>query len=249
MAKRDTIGYQAQLLRKQGQRRVERLEAVIKAGNTSQRVRDWAKTQVREIKSAMQGTRQYSKSGKRYKSKTQGYIKKQVDRLSAAIKEVAPRYTVAGDSFEVTQREMNRASVNAPSVYTKTEVKVFYRATQKIWQQEGVGEHNRNEAILNYYNDIRRANGLSPLRLDEIVDYILEANQRAQRMQTVEPSEYMDEEAQEFYDVATKADNADGDLGSPPGVTQKIVDDIRDAMENLFVEPTSMLFSSDTELA
>lgn len=241
MAKRGTIGYLAELLRRQGQRRVERLEAVIKAGDTPQRIRNWAKKQVREIKSAMQGTRQYSKSGKRYKSKSQKYIKGQIDRLTAAIKEVAPRYTVAGDSFEVTQRELNRASVNAPSVYTKTEVQLFYRVTQKIWQRAGVGEHDRNEAILNYYNSIRRENGLSPMRLDEIVEYVLNANQRAKQLQFINPSEPMDLEAQEFYNEAGAIDNADMEAGSPPGISQMVVNAIQDALEDLFVLPEPTL--------
>ena len=248
MAKRGTIGYQAELLRKKGQRRIERLEGVLKAGDTPQRVRNWAKTQIREIKSAMQGTRQYSKSGKRYKSKSQNYIRKQIDRLTAAIKEVAPRYTVAGDSFEVTQRELNRASVKAPSIYTKTEVQLFYRVTQKIWQREGVGEHDRNEAILNYYNSIRRENGLSPLRLDQIVEYVLNANQHVKQMQRVNPSEYMDEEALAFYEEAGALDNADGEMGSPAGVTQIVVSEIRDAMENILVQPTGILFSDNPTL-
>ena len=245
MAKRGSIGYQAGLLRKQGQRRVERLEAVIKAEDTPQRTRNWAKAQVREIKSAMQGTRQYSKSGKRYKSKSQKYIKGQIDRLTAAVKEVAPRYTVAGDSFEVTQRELNRAMVKVPSVYTKTEAQLFYRVTQKIWQREGVGRHNRNEAILNYYNSIRRENGLSPLRLDEIVDYVLNANQRAKQLQFVSPSEPMDSEAEEFYNEAGAIDNADMEAGSPPGISQMVVNAIQDALEDLFVFPDPTLANAE----
>lgn len=240
MAKRDTVGYQAELLRKKGQRRVERLQAVIKSERTSSRVAKWATQQIKEIRSAMQGTRQYSKTGKRYKSKTTNYIKGQISRLEAAVKEVAPNYTVAGDSFEVTQRELNRASVKAPSVYTKTEVKVFYRATQKVWQREGVGEHNRNEAVLNYYNDIRKQNGLTPLRLDEIVDYVLEANKLAQRAQEFNPEADFDEEQEEFYESASKSDNEDSDAGSPSGIGQAVVNEIIDALDDLLVLPNPL---------
>lgn len=249
MAKRGTIGYQAELLRKQGQRRIERLQAVVKDEKTPQRIQNWAKNSIREIKSAMQGTRQYSKSGKRYKSKSENYIKKQISRLTAAVKEVAPRYTVAGDSFEVTQRELNRASVKAPSVYTKTEVQTFYRATQKIWQREGVGEHDRNEAIMDYYNRVRRENDLSPLRLDQIVEYVLDANKKVQAMQKAVPDVPMDAEAEEFYQETMNADTADGENGSPRGVTESVVSGIRDALDNLFVLPTPILFSADPDAA
>lgn len=237
MAKKGTVGYQAQQLRRKGQRRIERLEAVLKTEKTSSRVANWAKQHISEIRSAMQGTRQYSKTGKRYKSKSQNYIKGQISRLEAAVKEVAPRYTVAGDSFEVTQRELNRASVKAPSIYTKTEAQLFYRVTQKIWQREGIGEHDRNQAILDYYNSIRKQNGLSPLRLDEIVDYVLNANKRLAQMQEINPQYDLTEEQQEFYDEAGAIDNADSEAGSPAGIGQIVVQGIQDALEDLFVVP------------
>lgn len=236
-----TLGSFAKELRAYGERRVARLQKQLATGQGTKRTREWMRNQIKEIKSAIQGTRQYSKTGKRYKSKTQGYIAKQMTRLAKAVSEVAPKYTVSGDSFEVTQRELNRASVNAPSVYTKTEAKLFYRVTQKIWQREGVGEHDRNETILNYYNSIRRENGLSPMRLDEIVDYVLNANQRAKQLQFVSPSEPMDLEAEEFYKQAGAIDNADMEAGSPPGISQMVVNAIQDALEDLFVVPEPTL--------
>lgn len=234
MSRKGTIGYQAQQLRKMGQRRVERLQAVIKSEETSERVRNWASRQVSEIKSAMQGTRQYSKSGKRYKSKSKNYIKGQISRLEAAVKEVAPRYTVSGDSFEVTQRELNRASVGAASSYTKKEAKIFYRATQKIWQQKGIGDHDRNQAILDHFNSIRKENGLSPLRLDEIVDYVLDANRRIQQMQDLEPQELTDEQ-KELYSEAQQGDSEDYDKNSPTSAT--VMSSIIEAMQDLYVLP------------
>lgn len=240
MAKKGTIGYQAEQLRRKGQRRIERLEAVFKAGDTPERIKNWAKNTIREIKSAMQGTRQYSKSGKRYKSKSANYIKKQISRLDAAVKEVAPRYTVAGDSFEVTQRELNRASVKAPSIYTKSEVQTFYHATQKIWQKEGVGEHNRNEAILDYFNSKRKQNGLSPMRLDQIVDYVLNANKQVQlRVSKIESYGEYDMEAIEFYSQSM-IDGGDGDYDSNSASTAEAIQGIRDAFNDLFVLPNPL---------
>lgn len=234
MSRKGTIGYQAQQLRKMGQRRIERLQAVIKSDETSERVRNWASRQVSEIKSAMQGTRQYSKSGKRYKSKSENYIKGQISRLESVVKEVSPRYTVSGDSFEVTQRELNRASVGAASSYTKKEAKIFYRATQKIWQQQGIGEHDRNEAILDYFNSIREENGLSPLRLDEIVDYVLDSNRRMQQMQDLEPQQ-LTEDQKELYSEAQEGDSEDHDKNSPTSAT--VMAGIIEAMQDLFALP------------
>ena len=144
MGRKKTTGYEAQNLRRKGQRRIERLQDLISYDNTSERIRNWAEQQLKEITSAMQGTRQYSKSGKRYKSKTESYIKGQISRLEAVIS-ATPLYNVIGDSFAITQSELNRASVGLPSAYTKTEVSLFYRATQKIWQKKGIA---RNASVV-----------------------------------------------------------------------------------------------------
>lgn len=237
MAKKGTTGYQAKRLREMGQRRIERLQAVLGNENTSERVRNWAERQKKEITSAMQGTRQYSKSGKRYKSKSESYIKGQISRLEAAVKEVAPRFTSEGDSFTITQMELNRASVGAASSYTRSEVSTFYRATQKLWQQEGVGEHDRNQAILDHYNSIREENGLSPISLEDIVDYVLEANKRFQAMQDLDPEKNMTEEQKKLYEEAQKADNEDNDKKSASEVSATVMAAIMDAMDDLITLP------------
>lgn len=237
MANKKTLGSQAESARRKGERRIERLDSVIRADNVSERIRNWAIRQKHEIKSAIQGTRQYSKEGKRYKSKSKSYIQAQIERLNQAVSEVAPRYTATGDTFEVTQRELNRASIKQPSVYTQTEAKLFYRATQKIWQKEGVGEHDRNEAILEHFNSERKAKGLKSLSLEEVVEYVLKSNRKFEQWQNLNPSEEMSPEQQEFYEKAAAADNADGDAGSPPGITQVIVSAIQDALSGLLILP------------
>lgn len=238
MAKKGTTGYQAKRLREMGQRRIERLQAVLGDENISERVRNWAEHQKKEITSAMQGTRQYSKTGKRYKSKSESYIKGQISRLEAAVKEVAPRFTSEGDSFAITQMELNRASVGAASSYTKIEVSTFYRATQRIWQQEGVGEHDRNIAIMEHFNEARAKKGLSPLSLEEIVEYTLNANQLVQRFQDLDPETELTEEQRKLYEKWQTSDGEDSDKTSPAsGITAKAISSIRDAMESLYTLP------------
>lgn len=232
-----TLGSFAKELRQYGERRVTRLQKQLATGQGTRRTREWMRNQIKEINSAIQGTRQYSKSGKRYKSKTQGYIAKQMTRLAKAVSEVAPRYTVEGDSFEVTQRQLNLASVRAPSVYTKAETQIFYRVTQKIWQREGVTGHNRNELVLNHFNELRRKNGLSPLTLPQVVEYILEANKRVAAMEELDPAEGIADEDAEAWNEAQRADNADMEAGSPPGIGQARINSIRDEMEAMLVLP------------
>ena len=246
MSKRDTLGYQAQLLRKKAQRRIARLEAVIESESTPKRVRARAESQVREMREAMESTRQRSATGKRYTDRTQTQIREGVSRLEESLKGVAARQKVYESNLEVTQHELNRASVGAASVYTKEEAKIFYRATQKIWQREGIGEHDRNIAILDHYNSIRKENGLSPLTLDQIVDYVLEANRDLKEQQSVSPQEPMTPEQEEFYKQAQRTDSEDHEKGSPTDA--QIAVGIRDALQDLLVLPEN-LFAGAIEIS
>lgn len=241
MAKKNSMGYYAGQLRKQGQRRIERLQQTIKDSSVTKSTREWAREQIKEIKSAMQGTRMYSKEGKRYKSKTAKYIGQQMSRLARAVSEVKPTYVAKNDPFErsfwMTQQQLNMASADKPSVYTQTEAKLLYRVTQKIWQQKGVASGDRNEEILEYYNSIRRKNNLPMITLTELVDYVLKANERFKDMQEVNPDEDMDDEEKRKFEEAAQADNSDAAKGSPQGIGQAVVNSIQDALEDLFILP------------
>lgn len=229
MSKKGSIGYQAEKLREKGNRRIARLEQMLSSQNVSQSMEHWARSQIKEIKSAIQGTRQYSKSGKRYRSKSQNYIRAQISRLENAVKQVEPRFTISGSSIAVVQRELNKASVGASSVYTKEETKIFYHATQKAWHREGVGEHDRNEAILTYYNDIRIENGLSPLSFNQIVDYILQANKEFADLSKT-PWDEMTDEQQEYYEEYSP--DVEDDDTSP--VSSLAAQGIRNALDIMF---------------
>ena len=237
MAKEKTFGQRIKLLREKVARRISRLEIAASSKSASNRTKKEAKKKIRQLKNAEQSTRIYNpKTGKKYK-KTTSYLRRAESRLEKYVGEVPARYTVESDPFEVTQKELNQASVKAPSVYTQSEVKIFYRATQKIWQIEGVSEHDRNEAILVHYNSIRRANGLSELSLEDVVSLVLKANELAIKAQETDPSEAMTDEQREEYEKAQQGDNADSEKGSPPGITKTVIDNIKDSMESFINEP------------
>ena len=235
------MGYYAAQLRKQGQRRIERLQQTIRDNTVTKSTRQWAREQIREIRSAMQGTRMYSTNGKRYKTKTLKYIGQQMTRLAHAISGVKATYVAKNDPFErsfwMTQQQLNMASADKPSVYSQTEAKLLYRVTQKIWQKEGVSIQDRNQEILEYYNSIRRQNNLSMITFDDLVQYIIKANERFKDIQEVNPEEDMDDEEAKKFKEAAKADNSDAPKGSPQGIGQAVVNSIEDALEDLFVLP------------
>lgn len=90
-----------------------------------------------------------------------------------------------------TQAQLNAASVNAESMYTKEEVRIFYRATQKAWQREGVSLKDRNVAILEYYGYEN---------LSELVSDILALNRHALEKAKLTPQEDLTPEQKDAAD-------------------------------------------------
>ena len=162
---------------------------------------------------------------------------KAAQRLEYATRFAGSNYRNEITSFAVTQHQLNLASVKADSIYTKTEVAIFYRATQRIWQNAPESIENRNIAILSYYNQQRAANGLSPLSLKQIVDYVLQENDKVLKVQGLKNPAKMSEEERKLYEEALAADNADNDKGSPPGIGQAVINSIRDALDELITLP------------
>lgn len=205
LAKRDTYGYRAGLEREKAQRRIAAYQKVTRNENLPERVREQARTSIKELRSAINATRQRTKSGRTIKSRT----KEGLDTSLEVLRELNSRGNFyigrSGQSNAVTQSEINKASVGLESQYTRAQVKIFYRATQKAWQKPGIGEHNRNEAILSYYG---RTN------LAAFVEEVLAQNQVALRAQNALP-ESLTEEQRAFYEKEQQVDNADAEKGSP----------------------------------
>lgn len=231
MAKKNSLSYYAGQLRDAGRRRIARLQAAIVDEKASNRTRKWAYKQAKEIISAMEGTLRFTKDGKRNKAKTDAVVGANMQRLAKAISAVEPRYTLEGDPFEVTQQQINLASVKKPSVYTKQQTQLFYYATQDLWDKKNVGEHDRNEAILDYFNAERAKAGQPETTLAEIFDWIMD--KKADVLKALEAKTYDDltDEEKEALDAMQKADNSDSKPPSPP-VGPVVVDRIRDAFKD-----------------
>lgn len=218
-----TLGSEAKRARRMGERRLKRLDAVIADAskpnsNIPERVKNWAVQMKKEIKSAIQGTRQYAKDGHRYKSKSESYIRRQIERLNEAVSRVVPRYESPRDTFASTTLQINLASsqrTEGASIYTKSEVQLFYRVTEDIWDRPGVTVSQRNELILEYYNNKRAEVGMPPMSLSEIMSMILASNKAALEAEELNPRVPLTEEQLELYNTAVLADDSDDELGSP----------------------------------
>ena len=230
MAKKNSLSYYAGQLRKAGRRRLDRLSAALVDEKASMRTKKWAMKQATEIISAIEGTLRFTKDGKRNKAKTDAVVGANMQRLAKAINQVAPRYTVEGDPFEVTQHQINLASARKPSVYTKQETQLFYYATQDIWNKKNVGEHDRNEAILDYFNAERAKAGQPETTLEEIFDWVMEKTDVAQKALTAKPYADMTEEEKEAFEAMQTAENDDDKIGSPP-VGPAVVNFVRDSFK------------------
>lgn len=90
-----------------------------------------------------------------------------------------------------TEAQLNAATADAPSVYTKAETKIFYKATQKAWQRPGVSVKERNQAILEYYGYEN---------LSELVSDILTMNSKAVEASQLFYSEELTPEQREAAD-------------------------------------------------
>lgn len=231
MAKKNSLSYYAGQLRDAGRRRIARLQAAIVDEKASNRTRKWAYAQAKEIISAMEGTLRFTKDGKRNKAKTDAVVGANMQRLAKAISAVEPRYTLEGDPFEVTQHQLNLASAKKPSVYTTQETKLFYYATQDLWNKKNVGEHDRNEAILDYFNAERAKAGQPEATLAEIVDWISEQTEVAKKALSAKPYSELTEEEREALDAMQRAENDDDKIGSPP-VSSIIINFVRDSFKD-----------------
>lgn len=243
MARKGTLGYRAEHARRIGQQRIEKLNSIISNSNVGERMRKWAQAQKKEITSAIQGTRQYSKDGKRYKSKSAKYIEQQISRLQAATEQVVPRLTVNPTKRDerinaFTQNQMNMASLSEnnpakePSIYSKEEVAIFYKVTQEIWQRPGVDLEQRNEAILQYFNEERMMRGYKPITLKDLMKAVVRENEEQIRMQQIVDSR---KSGNDDYDRMTRESqeqqNTSGRKGSPTsGIAHAIIDAVTDAL-------------------
>lgn len=110
-----------------------------------------------------------------------------------------------------TRRDMDNAA--NPSMYTKAQVKAFYRATQKIWQNpDGMTDQTQiNKRIMEYF-------GTKDLAVAMELALSTPGAQKALRLQELgemDKSQWTQEQ-REFYERAMSEDTSDDRQGSPP---------------------------------
>ena len=205
MARQSDIAKEGRNVRRNLQRRINKLENRLNTNTPrTQIAEERIKKSIVKLREAQEATKFRATVDGAMRTRTEEEIKAGIARA----KELSTRYTVYLDterkSFLTTQSELNKASVEQPSVYTKEEVQIFYKMTQEAWQREGVDLHERNEAILAYYGRTSLA---------EFVDEVLETNKERLAWQANNPALDMTEEDRERNEREQQHDQEDIEKG------------------------------------
>lgn len=236
-------------IRKKFERRKrDLLNNVINSDKTSGKAKQWARNTIQQMELLSEASKlAWNEGGKRH-TRSRKEVGAAIRESLSVLDLVQPKFTYEGNANEITRVELNKGKIkSAVSIYTAEEVAVFYKSTQRIWQQEGISNDKKNEAIMAYVNGPRVANGQAPMSLEEIVSYVLQNNKRALNMLKLNPRALDGYEDEELYAKAQQSDNEDHHETSPIFSGQKVINYIRDQIERLYTMPDPLKYGEDEE--
>lgn len=179
----------ARNLRRQLERRIARTERIKEQYSEGSALRTSYEKKIERLQEAKNNTYTISRTdeGKRV-VKSDREITKGLQEASKEL--VRSRYLTERGlrNMASTQMQLNAASVENVSEFTQAEVKIFFKATQRAWQREGVSVKDRIPAILEYYGYEN---------LSELVSDILTLNQEAVRNSEIFYEEELTKEQKE----------------------------------------------------
>jgi truncated hemoglobin YjbI len=197
--------------RDKAQRRIADLKAQLN-DTANANIKSRIRKDIKRIQRAVSNTRTYStKTGKRMHTSKQ--VARGIDKLNSLLEEFplkVPRQK--NKSFEVRMNMASNKSIQGPtqnskrtvgeeiSGLTKAQVQIFYRATQKAWQNVPVEQ--RNEAILKYYHQ----RDLEKLFNDVLSDQRNKDVEKANEI-LANPDDYTDAERKWAYEVIQDNDD------------------------------------------
>ena len=185
---------------RKAQRRIKALKQqldIAQSPSAQQRL----KSQIDLYNSAIEATRTYSaKTGKKIRNKSE--IQQNIEYLSRLNEQNAQLVSGSAKARQLrankaTEKMINMASsrkTEEAAPYTRTQVQIFYRATQEAWQNSPL--ENRNQAILNYY-------GMTSLQ--EVFEQVTgdQRNKDVQRANEIvnNPQDYSEEDRKWAFNV------------------------------------------------
>lgn len=217
----------ARNLREKAQRRVNDLKKSMNEA-TSPAVKERIRKDIKRIQRGMSDTRTYStRTGKRMHTSKQ--VERGIDRLSRLL-ERFPLTTPKSknESFETRMHMATNQRFQGPTLnprrtvgeemagITRAEVQVFYRATQKAWENAPIEQ--RDEAIMRYYKQRDLQQLFEDIMANERNTAVIRAHEILEN-----PQDFIDAEKKWAYE--TLADN-DSEVRYVPAVVGMVVTDI-----------------------
>lgn len=221
-SKKGTAAYIARLSRVKGERTITRLGKILKDPHSSAGQKLVAKATSEQIKKAIQETYTGRKplTGKRLQAVR--IASANIESLVAGSKIATGKYGAANLS---TQFQLNLATkrykgadaaleqASNPSVYSREEVKTFYRVTQRIWQnQDGTPTDTAqiNKRIMKYFRTASLETAFERAMSQPSVRHALEIAEGK-----IDQNANLTEEQRRFYERAESADNEQDTQRSP----------------------------------
>lgn len=220
-------------LRRKAERRIADLKKQKKNANSAS-YKKQIQRDITRMREAIRSTRTYStKTGKRIHSEAQ--VARGAEKLRSLIesfplrgvqqrnRSFAMRLNMAGSkSFQGPTRNQERTLGEEMSGITSSQVKVFFRATQRAWDKPNISMEHRLDAIIEHYKG-----EIGTSDLQRIFDYVLSDKRNADVAKAKDivanPDKYTDGEKEWAYDVL--ADN-DAEVRYMPTVTAAAVSDV-----------------------
>lgn len=190
--------------RRRAKTRIKRLEkklTQVKSQTAVARI----KRDIKNIQDAVDATYTYSPTtGKKIRDVQE--VSANIENMTRVNNQYSSVVQSNRKSNLATQIEINKASVGESAEYTEDQVHIFYRATQKAW--ENVPIERRNQAILDYYGYDNLAEAFEEVTSNQ-------KNKDIQRALNIvqNPDEYTDDDRKWAYDVIK--DNEDDFQLSP----------------------------------
>lgn len=220
-------------MRRKAERRIADLKKQKKNANSAS-YKKQIQRDISRMREAIRSTRTYSsKTGKRIHSEAQ--VARGAEKLRSLIesfplrgvqqrnRSFAMRLNMAGSrSFQGPTRNPERSLGEEMSGITSSQVKVFFRATQRAWDKPNVPMEHRLDAIIEHYKG-----EIGSSDLQRIFNYVLSDQRNADVAKAKDivanPDKYTDGEKEWAYDVL--ADN-DAEVRYMPTVTAAAVSDV-----------------------
>lgn len=220
-------------LRRKAERRIADLKKQKKNANSAS-YKKQIQRDISRMREAIRSTRTYStKTGKRIHSESQ--VLRGAEKLRSMIenfplrgvkkrnRSFAMRLNMAGSrSFQGPTRNPERSLGEEMSGITSSQVKVFFRATQKAWDRPDVPVEHRLDAIIEHYKG-----EIGSSDLQRIFKYVMSDQRNVDVAKAKDivanPDKYTDGEKEWAYDVL--ADN-DAEVRYMPTVTAAAVSDV-----------------------